>query len=109
MKARAAVLHGVGQEWQIEEINVDPPKAGEVLVEWKVAGLCHSDEHFVTGDMVPPEECWRWLGIDDFFPVVGGHEGAGVVLEVGPGVTSVQPATTCRPASSRRADVAATA
>ena len=54
MKSRAAVLHGTHQEWQIEEIEVDAPKAGEVIVEWKAAGLCHSDEHLVTGDMVPP-------------------------------------------------------
>lgn len=89
MKSRAAVLHGVGQEWQIEDIEVDPPKAGEVIVEWKAAGLCHSDEHMVTGDMVPPQEAWPMLGIDDLWPVIGGHEGAGVVAEVGPGVTDV--------------------
>ena len=59
MKTKAAVLWGVGQDWKIEEIEVDPPKAGEVLVEWKVAGLCHSDEHLVTGDMVPTPRCWR--------------------------------------------------
>ena len=51
MKTKAAVLHGVHQDWQVEEIDVDPPKTLEVLVEWKVAGLCHSDEHIVTGDM----------------------------------------------------------
>ena len=89
MKARAGVIHGVGQEWKVDEIEVDAPKAGEVLVEWKAAGLCHSDEHLVTGDMVPPEEAWPLMGIDDYFPIVGGHEGAGVVAEVGPGVTSV--------------------
>jgi S-(hydroxymethyl)glutathione dehydrogenase / alcohol dehydrogenase len=89
MRSRAAVLRGVGQDWQIEEIEVDPPKTGEVLVEWKVAGLCHSDEHVVTGDMVPPEEAWEMMGIDSFWPAIGGHEGAGVVAEVGPGVTSV--------------------
>lgn len=89
MKARAGVIHGVGQEWQVEEIEVDPPKVGEVLVEWKAAGLCHSDEHVVTGDMVPPEAAWPLMGIENFFPIVGGHEGAGVVAEVGPGVTSV--------------------
>ena len=89
MKSRAAVLHGINQEWQIEEIEVDAPKAGEVIVEWKAAGLCHSDEHLITGDIVPPEEAWPLMGIDDFWPVVGGHEGAGVIAEVGPGVTSV--------------------
>jgi len=90
MKSRAAVLRGIGQPWIVEEIQVDPPKAGEVLVNWKVAGMCHSDEHFVTGDMVPPEEVLTAMGID-FFPFVGGHEGAGIVLEVGSGVTSVKP------------------
>src|SRR4029453_10403487 len=82
---------GVGEDWKIEEIDVDPPKAGEVLVEGEGGGLCHSDEHVVTGDLVPPEEAMQALGIDAFFPVVGGHEGAGVVAEVGPGVTSVKP------------------
>jgi NDMA-dependent alcohol dehydrogenase len=89
MKARAGVIHGVGQDWQVEEIEVGEPRAGEVVVEWKAAGLCHSDEHLVTGDMVPPEEAWALMGLDDFFPIVGGHEGAGIIAEVGPGVSSV--------------------
>jgi NDMA-dependent alcohol dehydrogenase len=88
MKARAAVLWGLHQDWKIEEIEVDPPKAGEVLVQWKAAGMCHSDEHMVTGDMVPPAEMLEMFGLN-FFPFIGGHEGAGVVVEVGPGVTSV--------------------
>ncbi len=91
MKCSAAVLHGLDQAWQIEEITVDAPKAGELLVQWKVAGMCHSDEHFVTGDMVPPAEMLAAAGMPPFFPIVGGHEGAGVVVEVGPGVISVQP------------------
>ncbi len=91
MKCRAAVLHGLGQQWQVEDIAVDAPKAGELLVQWKVAGMCHSDEHFVTGDMVPPAEMLAAAGMQPFFPIVGGHEGAGVVVEVGTGVTSVQP------------------
>ena len=91
MKCRAAVLHAVGQEWQIEEITIDPPRAGELIVQWKVAGLCHSDEHFITGDIVPTDEMLQAAGLPPFFPVIGGHEGAGIVLEVGPGVTSVKP------------------
>jgi NDMA-dependent alcohol dehydrogenase len=91
MKTRAAVLWGMDQQWQVEEITIDPPRVGEVLVEWKVAGLCHSDEHMVTGDMVPPDEALAMMGIDSVFPLIGGHEGAGVVVEVGPGVTSVKP------------------
>ena len=90
MQSRAAVLWGTDQEWQVEEIRVDPPKANEVLVHWKVAGMCHSDEHFVTGDMVPPQELLDLVGAK-FFPFIGGHEGAGVVVEVGPNVTSVKP------------------
>ena len=91
MKTRAAVLWGLDQQWQVEEITIDPPRVGEVLVEWKVAGMCHSDEHMVTGDMVPPDEALAMMGIESIFPLIGGHEGAGIVLEVGPGVTSVKP------------------
>ncbi len=91
MKTNAAVLFGVNQDWKIEEIEVDAPKADEVLVQWKAAGLCHSDEHVVTGDLVPTPEMLALMGVESFFPCVGGHEGAGIVVEVGPGVTSVQP------------------
>ena len=91
MKTHAAVLWGVGQDWKVEEIDLDPPKAGEVLVKWEAAGLCHSDEHLVTGDMVVPDEIRLANGQDEMFPMIGGHEGAGVVLEVGPAVTLVAP------------------
>ena len=91
MKAKAAVLWGQGQDWAIEDLQVDAPKAGEVLVDWKVAGLCHSDDHMKTGDMVPPKEAWAFMGIEDFYPIIGGHEGAGIVLEVGDGVTTLKP------------------
>ena len=90
MKTRAAVLWGTGQDWQIEEIELDPPKAGEVLVQMKAAGLCHSDEHVVTGDMAITDEMAEQMGIPPMFPLIGGHEGAGVVVEVGTGVTSVK-------------------
>ncbi len=64
MKSRAAVLWGLNQEWKIEEIEVDPPKAGEVLVQWKAAGMCHSDEHLVTGDLVPNRGDARHVRVD---------------------------------------------
>ena len=79
MKTRAAVLRETKQEWSVEEIELDAPGPGEVLVEMHASGMCHSDEHVVTGDL--PFE----------LPVIGGHEGAGVVLEVGAGVTNVAP------------------
>ena len=73
MKTRAAILWEVGKDWSVEEIDLDPPKAGEVLVRLVASGLCHSDEHLVTGDLP--------FGL----PIIGGHEGAGVVEEVGRG------------------------
>ena len=76
---KAAVLWGVGEPWSIEDVELDDPHAGDVLVRMKVAGLCHSDEHAVTGDLPLP------------LPAIGGHEGSGVVESVGPGVTSVAP------------------
>ena len=77
MKTKAAVLWGLNEKWQIEDVDLDPPKDSEVLVRLTASGLCHSDEHLVTGDIPMP------------FPVVGGHEGAGVVVETGPMVTHV--------------------
>ena len=91
MEGRAAVLWGVGEPWKVETIQISPPAPGEVLVQWEAAGLCHSDDHFVTGDMVMPEELRKQYGLPSTFPIIGGHEGAGTVLEVGPGVTSVVP------------------
>jgi NDMA-dependent alcohol dehydrogenase len=91
MKTRAAVLWGLNEEWKIEEVDLDPPKAGEVLVKTAYAGMCHSDEHLVTSDLVPPDELLEMLGMGSMFPMIGGHEGSGVVVEVGPGVTSVAP------------------
>ena len=74
MKTRAAVLWGLEQKWEVEEVDLDPPGPGEVLVRLAATGLCHSDEHLVTGDLPIP------------LPVVGGHEGAGTVVECGEGV-----------------------
>ncbi len=79
MKTKAAVLWERNAPWVIEEIDLDPPKPGEVLVKMAASGMCHSDEHLVTGDIPFP------------LPMIGGHEGAGVVLEVGAGVTRVSP------------------
>jgi S-(hydroxymethyl)glutathione dehydrogenase/alcohol dehydrogenase len=77
MKTKAAVLWGLHQKWEVEEVELDGPKRDEVLIKLTASGLCHSDDHLVTGDM--PMQ----------LPVVGGHEGAGVVVDVGPGVTDV--------------------
>ena len=96
MKSRAAVLRGVGVDWEVTDIELDPPRAGEVLVKMAFAGICHSDEHFYTGDSVPSkdmEDLMRASGmrVPEWFPMLGGHEGSGVVEEVGPGVTSLKP------------------
>jgi NDMA-dependent alcohol dehydrogenase len=91
MKSRAAILHDVGGPWSVEEFELDPPRAGEVLVEMAAAGLCHSDEHVLTGDMSAPNEVMRALGLPAMFPLIGGHEGSGLVIEVGDGVTHFAP------------------
>ncbi|BCO35914.1 NDMA-dependent alcohol dehydrogenase [Mycobacterium heckeshornense] len=96
MKSKAAVLRGVGVDWEVTEIELDPPHAGEVLVKMAYAGICHSDEHFYTGDSVPSpemEEAMRASGIPvpEWFPMLGGHEGSGIVEEVGPQVRSLAP------------------
>ena len=80
MKTRAAVAFEAGKPLQIEMVDLDGPKAGEVLVEIKATGICHTDEFTLSGG--DPE---------GLFPSILGHEGAGVVLEVGPGVKSVKP------------------
>src|SRR5271168_2529317 len=90
MKTQAAILWNQGQPWSIEEIDLDPPEDGEVLIELSASGMCHSDDHMVTGDMVLDPETAEMLGVKQF-PMVGGHEGAGVVLDVGQGVTRVAP------------------
>jgi S-(hydroxymethyl)glutathione dehydrogenase/alcohol dehydrogenase len=87
---QAAILWEPHASWSVEDITLDPPKQGEVLVKLAASGLCHSDEHLVTGDMVMPPELAAAFGLQQF-PIVGGHEGAGEVLEVGPGVAAVQP------------------
>ena len=80
MDVKAAVAHEAGKPLQIETVQLEGPKAGEVLVEMKATGICHTDAFTLSGD--DPE------GI---FPAILGHEGAGIVVEVGAGVASVKP------------------
>src|SRR5436309_4178072 len=79
MKTRAAVAFEKAKPLEITEVDLDGPKAGEVLVEIKATGICHTDEFTLSGK--DPE---------GLFPAVLGHEGAGIVVDVGPGVTSVR-------------------
>jgi len=80
MKSRAAVAWGAGQPLAIEEVDVAAPKAGEVMVRIVATGVCHTDAYTLSGS--DPE------GI---FPAILGHEGGGIVEEVGPGVSSLKP------------------
>ena len=79
MKTKAAVVYEPGKRIEVEELDLDGPQAGEVLIRYTHAGLCHSDLHVLHGDL--PAR----------MPMVLGHEGAGIVEEVGPGVTRVVP------------------
>ena len=89
MKTRAAILWEPHTDWSVEDIELDPPKKGEVLVKLVASGLCHSDEHLVTGDMVLDPEMAEAFGLHQF-PIIGGHEGAGVVQEIGPEVSGFE-------------------
>jgi len=79
MKTRAAVAYEAGKPLVVEEVELDGPRAGEVLVEMKATGVCHTDEFTRSG--ADPE---------GLFPAIFGHEGAGIVVDVGAGVTSVK-------------------
>jgi len=78
MKTKAAVVYEPGKRIEIEELDLDGPKEGEVLIRYTHAGLCHSDIHIAHGDL--PAR----------LPMVLGHEGAGIIEEIGPGVTRVK-------------------
>ena len=80
MKVKAAIAFAAGKPLEIELVDLDGPKAGEVLVELKATGVCHTDEFTRSG--ADPE---------GLFPAILGHEGAGIVVEVGPGVTTLRP------------------
>ena len=75
MKINAAVTREIKTPYIIEEVELAPPKAGEVLVKIAASGMCHTDEMILNGEMRSP-----------FLPIVLGHEGSGIVTEVGPGV-----------------------
>jgi S-(hydroxymethyl)glutathione dehydrogenase/alcohol dehydrogenase len=79
MKTKAAIIVEAGKPFEIEELDLDGPGENEVLIRYTHAGLCHSDLHVMTGDF--PAR----------LPMVGGHEGAGIIEEVGPGVSRVKP------------------
>jgi S-(hydroxymethyl)glutathione dehydrogenase/alcohol dehydrogenase len=79
METRAAVAHEAGKPLTIEMVQLDGPKAGEVLVEVKATGICHTDAFTLSGG--DPE---------GLFPAILGHEGAGIVVDIGPGVTSIK-------------------
>ena len=87
MRSRAAILHDVGGPWSVEEFELDPPRRARSLVQLAAAGLCHSDDHILKGDMSAPNEVLRSLGLPTMFPMIGGHEGSGIVREIGDGVT----------------------
>jgi S-(hydroxymethyl)glutathione dehydrogenase/alcohol dehydrogenase len=79
MKTLAAVARAPGKTLSVETVEIDGPKAGEVMVELKATGICHTDEYTLSG--ADPE---------GLFPAILGHEGAGIVVEVGPGVTTLK-------------------
>ena len=80
MDVRAAVAHKAGAPLTIETVQLEGPKAGEVMVEIKATGICHTDAFTLSGE--DPE---------GRFPAILGHEGAGIVVETGKGVTSLKP------------------
>ncbi|HEY3996408.1 MAG TPA: NDMA-dependent alcohol dehydrogenase [Mycobacterium sp.] len=75
MKTKGALVWDLNEPWVIDEIEIGDPRKGEVTVQLETAGLCHSDHHLLTGDFPIPS-----------FPVLGGHEGAGIITEIGEGV-----------------------
>ena len=73
MKTKAAVVFEGSRQWDVVELDLDGPRQGELLVRMVASGLCHSDDHLTTGDLPLAS-----------YPAAGGHEGAGVIEEVGP-------------------------
>jgi alcohol dehydrogenase/S-(hydroxymethyl)glutathione dehydrogenase/alcohol dehydrogenase len=79
VKTKGAILWGLGEKWSVEEIEIGDPVAGEVQIRMEAAGMCHSDHHIVTGATPMPS-----------FPVMGGHEGSGVITKLGPEVSGLE-------------------
>jgi len=79
MKTEAAVLWELHGDWKVQEVDLGDPVEGEVLVRLSASGICHTDDHIVTGDLSQP------------LPAIGGHEGAGIVEAVGPNVPGLEP------------------
>lgn len=79
MKTKGALLWGLNEPWSVEEIELGDPIAGEVQIRMEAAGMCHSDHHIVTGATPMPS-----------YPVMGGHEGSGVITKVGDGVVGLE-------------------
>ena len=98
MKSRAAIAFKAGAPLEIAEVDVQGPRTGEVMVEIKASGVCHTDAFTLSGD--DPEGA---------FPAILGHEGAGVVVEVGEGVTSVKPGDHVIPFTHQSAESATSA
>ena len=87
--ARERCAQGSNEPWKTEEIDIDPPGNREVRVQMVWSGMCHSDEHLRNGDISQTPEVLEMMGVKSMFPVVGGHEGSGIVTEVGTNVTQV--------------------
>jgi NDMA-dependent alcohol dehydrogenase len=87
MRSRAAIVRETGGAWSVEEFELDPPRAGEVLLQMAAAGLCHSDDHIRSGYLSAP----AGAALPPMPPTIGGHEGSALVLQVGPGVTRFTP------------------
>jgi Zn-dependent alcohol dehydrogenase len=79
METPAAILREVPGRWEVHTVELDPPRDREVLVRIVASGLCHSDDHFATGDITVGH-----------LPFCGGHEAAGLVEAVGPGVSTLE-------------------
>ncbi|EOA95892.1 Alcohol dehydrogenase 1, partial [Anas platyrhynchos] len=86
IRCRAAVAWAVGKPLSLEEVEVAPPKAREVRVKIVATGICRTDDHVIEGSVA-----------DIDFPVIPGHEGAGIVESIGEGVTSVKPGNQLAP------------